>query len=148
MIVTKISNSFDSSCSYIYIWVSKNLQCIYVGQTSGNGGVVSRSSGHVRKKGTLRTRVYERCGMQIESANDWNVLSFVLPKKKIFTGVASSHREAIEYLVQTKLNEIRADTKPPFEIVSNVNYSDYCDHHEINILANNIIKKFINFYKS
>jgi hypothetical protein len=146
MQVTDIQSIFDPTPAYIYIWISHEIGCVYVGQTNGDGGVVGRAGAHVKRSGTLRERVLGRCDEQLESAKDWLLLSFVLPAKKNYTGAASSYREAVEYLVQTGLNEIRGDLERPFVIVSNINYSDYCRLLEVQKISSSIIQDFLDIY--
>lgn len=146
MVVSYVANIFDSSSAYIYVWISKSHGVVYVGQTSGDGGVIGRAAAHVRVRGTLRERFFCSLGVLLEDAKDWYIISFPLPKEKKYTGAESSYRNAVEYLVQTKLNEIRGGMKPPFRIISNICYSDHCSDPRVIKLANNVVEWLIENY--
>jgi len=139
VIVTRVANSFDYESAYVYVWITKERKSVYVGQTSGDGGVVGRAGAHVKSNGTLRERFYEAYGEQIECAEDWYILTFPLPKKKKYTGPESSYRNAVEYLVQTGLNEVRGSYVPPFRVISNICYSDRCSEPDVRAIAKSIL---------
>lgn len=142
----KILDVFDASVAYVYIWLSKNKKCIYVGQTNGDGGVLGRAADHVKITGTLRKRYYESFAERLEDASDWVLFSFCLPTKKNYTSAESSFRRAVEYLVQVGLHEKRGDMSPPFKIISSIDYSDYCRVAEVKNISKEIIEAFINEY--
>lgn len=144
---TQIKGIINGAFAYIYIWYSKKAQCVYVGQTNERHGVLGRARSHIGSSGTLRTRVEEKIGSMIEEYDDWVLLSYKLPAKKNYISSESSYRLAVEYLVQTKIIEIRGDIEPPIKLVSNVTYSDYCNQPRVINLANEIIEEFISSYR-
>ena len=145
---TQIKGILNGAFAYIYIWYSKQGRCIYVGQTNEKHGVLGRARSHIGSTGTLRLRVHEKKGASIEEYDDWNLLSYRLPAQKNYTSIESSHRLAVEYLIQVKLLEIRGDLNPPLQIISNVTYSDYCSQPRIIRLAEEIIEEFKSSYRS
>jgi hypothetical protein len=143
-----ISSIFDGTYAYIYIWFSTEYKSVYVGQTNSESGVLGRAHGHVGRSGTLRHRFFDAYGEPLEHSTDWILLSFRLPAKKKFTSVESSYRLAVEYRVQSQLNEVRGDISPPFRIISNVTYTDHCSAPEVVSLSEEIIEAFKSNYSN
>ena len=146
VINTNIYTTISNENAFIYLWISKKARAIYVGQTNGNGGVISRAGAHVRSSGTLYLRFYEIYGEPPQNYDDWVLLSFTLPNDSNFTCYDSAYRIAVEYLVQVKLNEIRGKCNPPFRIISNVVYNEFCNYKLINNISNKIVHLFISLY--
>ena len=143
-----VSDIFDGSGAYIYLWASKKGRCVYVGQTAGASGVLGRAHGHVLADGTLRARVVECRGFNLEYVDDWWLYTFSLPKEKKYTAAEGSFRRAVEYLVQSGLHGIRSEMDPPFQIVSTVTYSDHCSLKSVTSIANAIVSQFRAEYSS
>ncbi len=132
--------------AYIYIWLSKSHKVVYVGMTNGFTGTIGRANGHFIRKGQLRSRFEDLRGYSINKVDDLVLLSFALPKKKIYTSVEKSYREAIEYLVQKKLLIERGKLAPTFDVISWVRSSPRTSNSEIVNIANQISQLFIDNY--
>lgn len=147
MIKTYVENCFDGhNQAFIYIWVSKSEQVVYVGMTNSFNGTLGRAGSHFSKKGTLRKRFLEKKGYYINTTDDLVMYSFPLPQKTIFTNSEKSYREAVEYIVQKKLIINRAKVTPSFDIISWVRSSPRTSNLEVNIIANNIVSEFLHDY--
>ena len=144
--ISRIGKALQSGVAFVYVWVSKSCSCVYVGQTSGAGGTITRAGAHVSRYGTLRERFNDSFASDLEEHDDWVLLSFPLPKNGNYTSEASSFRLAVEYLVQVKLQSIRGKMSPRFRIISNVSYSDYCRLEEVKKLAEEIVSRFSDYY--
>ncbi len=143
-----VSSAFDGTNAFIYLWISKKCRVIYVGQTNDKRGSFGRAFGHIRDNGTLRTRFEEEVGIKLEAADDLILVSYPLPKEPKFTGEESSYREAIEYLVQINLRDIRGDVQPKFCLISNVRTMERASNISIKKYADEIINDFlINYSK-
>jgi hypothetical protein len=144
-----ISNIFDGkNKSYIYIWVSKKLKCVYIGETNEKRGTFGRARSHIGSKGTLRLRVEERLGERLETGDDFTLLTFQLPKEDKYTGIESSYRESVEYLVQKMLIESRGSYTPTFKLISNVRTFNRTQEASVNRIAEDIVDGFSKVYKS
>lgn len=147
MIKTEIGNCFDGhNCSYIYIWVSKSEQIVYVGMTNGFSGTIGRGGAHFSRKGTLRKRFLEKKGYYINVTNDLVMYSFPLPKKRIYTSIEKSYREAIEYLVQKELILKRTNVIPSFDVISWVRSNSRTSNLEVKAISSNIVSTFLSNY--
>jgi len=131
--------------AYIYIWISKQCQVAYVGQTHAKAGVVTRAAQHVRPNGTFRARL-EDIGIDWDTINDWRILTYELPSKQEFLSLESSYRLAVEYLVQIRLYQIQAKINPKLRIVSKVTYTVHAKKQSIINIADEIIVQFIEKY--
>ena len=117
--ITALGKIFDGgSTAFVYTWVSKQWKMVYVGQTNDSRGTLGRARAHVGSAGTLRKRFEEEVGINLESAADLVLFSFPLPQRPEYTSEESSYREAIEYLVQVGLYELRLKLEPPPKIIS------------------------------
>jgi len=119
MIITNVHNIHSGyNQAYIYIWVSKLYSVLYIGMTNNSSGSIGRANGHFNRRGTFRKRFIENKGIGIENVNDLILLTFPLPKKREYTGLESSYRESVEYLVVKKLQLKRGLLMPIFDVVS------------------------------
>jgi hypothetical protein len=141
-----ISSSFDGSQAFLYLWISKKWKVVYVGQTNDKRGSFGRAFSHVSTNGTLRLRFEEEVGVKLEFADDLVLLSFPLPQDPVYTSEESSYREAIEYLVQIGLRNIRGSVKPKFLLISNVRFMERASNLSIQGYANEIIRGFLETY--
>jgi hypothetical protein len=138
-----ISSCFDgATTAYIYLWISKKWQVIYVGQTSDRWGSFGRAYGHIQEQGTFRCRFEEIGIATLEEANDLVLVSYPLPQRPEFTGIESSYREAVEYLVQIGLRDIRGAVSPGFNLVSRVRATDRVSNSQIQRYAEEIVLDF------
>lgn len=148
-ILSFVSSCFDgSTTAYLYLWISKKWKVIYVGQTNERRGSFGRAYSHVQDKGTFRQRFEEEVGINLEEANDLVLVSYPLPQKAEYIGVESSYREAVEYLVQIKLREIRGNLEPRFNLISKVRYSDRASSLLVKQYAQQIVQHFEYNYPS
>lgn len=144
-IIYNIHNGIDTS--YIYIWLSKNYRIIYIGMTNNSSGPVGRAHGHFNSKGTFRKRFLQETGIGVENVQDMTLLSFPLPKKREYTGVESSYRESIEYLVMKKLQIVRGQLIPSYDIVSwHDRFPRRTGNSQVIKLADTIVTDFIASY--
>ena len=145
--IFNIHNGVDTA--YIYIWLSKSYSVIYVGMTNNIGGTIGRAEGHFNRKGTFRKRFQEKSGLGIEKVVDLILLSFSLPKKREYTGVESSYRESVEYLVRKKLLLMRNYINPSYDIISwHDRFPRRTQNSEVIKIANQITDDFIRRYST
>ena len=97
--------------AYVYVLYSKFHQVAYVGETNDKGGVIGRLSAHVGPKGTLRIRLMETRGVNLE-VSDLALFAYRLPAEPEFVGIEKAYRRGVEYLVQFRLHQICGDLKP------------------------------------
>ncbi|MFY0697658.1 MAG: GIY-YIG nuclease family protein [Balneola sp.] len=138
--IHNIHNGVDTA--YIYIWLSKKHKLVYVGMTNSFAGSIGRANGHFNRRGTLRKRFQQYKGYGIEKVDDLILLSFPLPKKKKYTTVETSYREAIEVIVQKELLKIRGTFNPTFDVISWVRDSSRTNNFEVKKLATQIVTLF------
>lgn len=147
MIKTVIKNCFDGhNQSFIYIWLSKNEQIVYVGMTNSFNGSIGRAGSHFSKQGSLRKRFLDKKGYYINITEDLLMYSFPLPQKKIYTSKEKSYREAIEYNVQKNLIINRSSVKPSFDVISWVRSSPRTSNLEVVKISNKIVSDFLKDY--
>lgn len=144
---SNIYSCFDGeNKAYIYLWISKKFRIVYVGQTNDRKGTFGRAYSHLESNGTLRQCFEDKFGLKLEEADDLILVSYLLPQTQEYLGSESSYREAIEYLVQKKLRDIRGDLIPRFDLISRVRYSDRVSSVQLEQYAGKIIENFINHY--
>jgi hypothetical protein len=142
--VADIFNGLDRS--YVYIWLSKAAQAVYVGQTAGRSGSFGRGYAHFCPRGQLRRRLDRKLGVAPEDFDDFLLTSYLLPPGQEFIGPESSYREAVEYLVQTNLQLLRGGVMPGFRIISWVRANDRTSDLNVQLLAQQIADDFIQYY--
>lgn len=133
--------------AYIYIWLSRSESVAYIGQTNDSKGVIGRAAQHVSAGGSLRLRLLEH-GYDLDSIDDFLLLSYPLPAHWRFTGVESSGREAVEYFVQVGIRENQSCFNDYIKIVSTVRPTDYFDMSGARELAKEIVDDFKLVYAS
>lgn len=141
-----ISLAFDGTTAFIYLWISKRWRVVYVGQTNDRRGSLGRAFSHIRDDGTFRMRFEEEVGIKLEAADDLILVSYPLPRTPEYTGEESSYREAVEYLVQIGLRDIRSEVRPKFSLVSNVRSVGRSSSLFIKEYADEIVKDFLEIY--
>ncbi|HVI45895.1 MAG TPA: hypothetical protein VM802_13555 [Chitinophaga sp.] len=145
--VYNVHNGMDTA--YIYIWVSKLHTIIYIGMTNNSSGPIGRAHGHFNSQGTFRKRFLEQRGVGIEKIHDMILLSFPLPKKRLYTSEESSYRESVEYLVQKELQLRRGKLSPSYDIVSwHDRFPRRTSNSEVIRVAADIVQKFENNYNT
>lgn len=145
MSIPGLSLGLRQDTAYIYIWVMKSCQAVYIGQTNCRYGVLGRAGQHVLPQGTLRQRL-EEWGYDLDRVDDSILLSFPLPREPRFLGVDSAYREAVEYHVQVKLQKERVKCFPPFCIISHVSCTYPIEYTSIEMIADQIVLQFIAVY--
>jgi hypothetical protein len=141
-----ISSAFDGTNAFIYLWISKKWRVIYVGQTNDRRGSFGRAFSHIGDDGTFRRRFEEETGARLELADDLILVSYPLPREPEYTGVESSYREAVEYLVQIGLRDIRGVVYPKFSLISNVRTVGRSSSLFIGKYADAIVRDFLEAY--
>jgi hypothetical protein len=143
--VYNIHNGIDTA--YIYIWISKLHAIIYIGMTNNSSGPIGRAHGHFNSSGTFRKRFLQQKGVGIEKVPDMILLSFPLPKKRLYTSEESSYRESVEYLVQKELQLRRGKLIPNYDIVSwHDRFPRRTSNAEVIKVALDIVQKFEGSY--
>ncbi len=131
--------------AYIYIIYSEAHKALYIGQTNDRHGVIGRFAAHIGSQGTLRARLME-IGIDLNSVGDLNLFAYCLPNDARFISLEKTHREGVEYLVQSRLYRARGKTIPAMQIVSNVMPSGAAALPHIQRTAENIVADFIRLY--
>lgn len=143
--VYNVHNGIDTA--YIYIWVSKLYATIYIGMTNNSSGPIGRAHGHFTSRGTFRKRFLQQRGIGIEKIQDMILLSFPLPKNRVYTSEESSYRESVEYLVQKELQLRRGKYAPSYDIVSwHDRFPRRTSNSEVIKVASDIVQTFENNY--
>ena len=142
LVPSLISNVFDGSRAYVYLWVSKRWRVLYVGQTNDPAGTLGRAYGHVLPDGSLRRRFEEEVALPLERADDLVLLSYPLPRRPEYGTRASSYRLAVEYLVQAALWDVRTRVDPSFMLISTVTTNARTRDTEVRTLAASITAAF------
>ncbi|MDQ2771301.1 MAG: hypothetical protein M3Y54_12465 [Bacteroidota bacterium] len=144
---THVANIFNGrDRAYIYIWLSKQARAVYVGQTAGSTGSLGRGHAHFRTQGQLRRRMDQKLGVDPEDFDDFLLTSYLLPVSQEFIGPESSYREAVEYLVQSNLQQLRGGVRPGFRIISWVRSNDRTSDLGVQLLAQDIVADFLMSY--
>ena len=149
MITSYIYNTFNGvDQAYIYIWVSKQHQAVYIGMTNRYSGTIGRADGHFNRNGTFRKKILRKKGYSIENIHDLILLSFPLPKKREYISEERSYREAVEYLIYKELLLQRTSVNPSFDVVAWVRDSPVrTNNSEVKKIALNIIDAFLSNYE-
>lgn len=139
--VYNIHNGIDTA--YIYIWVSKSSSLIYIGMTNNSCGPIGRAHGHFNSTGTFRKRFLQEKGIGIENVQDMILLSFPLPKKRLYISEETSYRESVEYLVMKELQLSKGRLIPNYEIVSwHDRFPRRTSNSEVKRIASDIVSEF------
>ena len=142
--VADIFNGLDRA--YVYIWLSKAARAVYVGQTAGRTGSLGRGHAHFCSRGQLRRRLDKKLGVEPEDFDDFLLVSYLLPVSQEFIGPESSYREAVEYVVQVTLQQLRGNVRPGFRIISWVRANDRTNDAGVQLLAQSIVADFMTSY--
>lgn len=133
--------------AYIYIWFSKKEKLVYVGQTNNYQGVIGRALQHIEPEtGTLYNRV-EDYGYELTDIDDFVLLSYPLPREKVYLSSDTSYRISVEYLVQKGLIASRIKSKRPYKLISNVTPGQYINLRSIQNISKEIIEDFMEIYE-
>lgn len=119
----------------------------YVGQTTGDSGVLGRWSHHLGASGSsFWRRVEERGECNPEEVTDLEVFAAELGPEAQWNGIESSHREAVEYLLQVKLHAISGDLDPFLRVISFVRANTTCQLSFVQERAAGIFDEFVTWY--
>jgi hypothetical protein len=88
-------------------------------------------------------RCSERIGLNLEQIKDLILFTYPLPQEREFTGVESSFRLAVEYLVQSRLYEKRKEVIPAFQIISNIATNARVNNSKVIHHADKIVNHFL-----
>jgi len=133
---------------YIYSIYARgsNFSVLYIGQTALRQGALGRLSQHLGdgSANTFRQRLrdYEtRANLSLTGLKGVQFATVPLSQRQEFCGNARSHREAVEYLVQTELNQHQRSLG--ITIISTVRKSGYCDVDFIEREASSIVRELL-----
>jgi hypothetical protein len=150
MIQTNVYNAHNGiDTAYVYIWISKSYKVIYIGMTNNSSGPIGRAQGHFNSKGTFRKRFLQERGLGIEKALDMILLSFPLPKKRLYISEENSYRESVEYLVMKELQLRRGTLTPSYDIISwHDRFPRRTRNSEVRKIAIDIVTAFSSSYNT
>lgn len=132
--------------AYIYLLYSKAFRVAYVGETNDANGVIGRLNAHVSSRGTFRTQLMEKRGLNLDEIDDLALFAYRLPPEPEFIGIEKAYRRGVEYQVQFHLRQVCGDLRPFLRIISNVDYSDASSLRPIQVIAENVIDEFARAY--
>jgi hypothetical protein len=151
-----ISNLFDGRCkSFIYFIYSKSHRVCYVGQTANDLGPIARLVQHFkgeekdnREKGTFNKQLYNATGKSLFMINDLEFYFHLLPDERIFFSSETTYRNAVEYMVQSKLLTLVAlepspRSLPILNFISRVCPTSASNETKINLIADEIALNFV-----
>lgn len=131
----------------VYVGCSKQARIGYIGQTAGGTGVLGRWSHHLSAIGSsFWRRVEERGQCAPETITDLAVFAVELGGEPHWNGLESSHREAVEYLVQIGLRRVCGDLDPYLRIISEVRANENCALGFVRDRADAVVSAFIGWY--
>jgi hypothetical protein len=129
----------------IYAYGS-NFRVVYIGQTAVREGALGRLSQHLGDghANTFRQRLHKyemSADLDLAGLKEIEFATVPLNQRQEFQGRARSHREAVEYLVQAKLNYYQESLG--VTIISTVRKNGYCDvefiENEACLIANELL---------
>jgi len=131
----------------VYVGCSRTARIVYVGQTAGGDGVLGRWSHHLSaSRSSFWRRVEERGECDPEAIDDLVVFAAELGPEPHWNGVESSHREAVEYLVQVGLHSLSGDLDPFLRVISHVRANTTCALSFVRTRAHEVIHEFVAWY--
>lgn len=134
--------------AYIYILYSKSHRVAYVGETNDARGVIGRLNAHIGPDGTLRVRLMEKRGVELNEVSDLCLFAYRLPAEPEYVSIEKAYRRGVEYLVQFELRQICGELRPYLHILSNVNCNDASSLRSIQSIASEITASFASTYSS
>lgn len=110
-------------------------------------GVIGRACQHVvSEKGTLYSRVYDR-GYDLFDIDDFVLLSYPLPRKKVYLSSDTSYRISVEYMVQKGLLATRGKSKRPYTLISKVVPGEFTGLRSVIEISAEIVDDFFQIYE-
>jgi hypothetical protein len=79
---------------------------------------------------------------------DLSVFATELGPEPHWNGIESSHREAVEYLVQVGLRRVCGDLQPHLRIISEVRANENCALGFVQARAGMALEAFVTWYRS
>lgn len=132
----------------VYIGCSRSASVAYIGQTAGQTGVLGRWAHHLSSStSSFWRRIEERGGCEPGAIEDLAVFASGLGVEPHWNGVESSHREAVEYLVQVRLQAVCGDLDPFLRIISHVRPNLTCQLPFVRTRAEAIAAEFVAWYE-
>lgn len=107
----------------MYCGYSKKVGAAYIGMTVGRNGIFGRWGDHLGRaleKSSFQRRLHEFDDSAWGRMNDLVIFWAEMGEEEQFLTVETSHREAVEYLVQRQLRIALAQGKPPLTVISKV----------------------------
>lgn len=130
---------------YIYLIFSRVPSALYIGQTRGGLGALGRLSQHLSQtdSNTFLKRVAHRHNLEDATPSDILFLAVDLPRERRFEGRSSEYREAIEGAVHLTFLKQLCHNGLTAPLVSNYRINGYSRHHDIGLLAEDIVQFFL-----
>jgi hypothetical protein len=137
--------------AYIYCGYSREVGFAYVGMTLDRRGVLGRWADHLSRDTTgssFRRRLHEWDETAWQRVRDLTVFWAEMGDQAEFLTVETSHRESVEYLVQTKLRLIVGRGDPPLRIISFVRSNRTINLPSVQKAASGVLDAFYSHYHS
>lgn len=133
---------------YVYSVYARglNFSVLYIGQTALREGALGRLSQHLGDGNAntflQRLRDYEvRANLSLTGFEGVEFATVPLSQRQEFQGKTRSYREAVEYLVQTQLNQHQRSLG--ITIISTVRKSGYCDIDFVEREASSVARELL-----
>lgn len=123
---------------------------VYVGQTLDKRGVMGRWVDHLsrRESSSFFCRLSDIDEDAFDRIADLRILAWDLGDNRSFATVETSHREAVEYLVQKELWTFCGDLDPWLKPISKVRASAAVERDFVRDKAGEIVAEFRSYYES
>lgn len=135
---------------YVYIGFSRSVHVAYVGQTLDRRGFMGRWTDHLsrREKSSFYCRLAEYDEDAFDRIEDFRILAWDLGDNPSFGTLETTHREAVEYLVQKHLWGFCGELDPWLKPISVVRTSLEVERPFVRSKATEISEGFRDFYES
>jgi hypothetical protein len=136
---------------YIYCGYSRQLGFAYIGMTLDRRGVLGRWADHLSRdpvESSFRRRLHEWDSSAWQRLNDLVIFWADMGDASQFITVDTSHREAVEYLVQNQIRVIVAGGAQPLHVISRVRSNQTVNLPIVRSSARMILDAFQLHYKS
>jgi hypothetical protein len=134
---------------YVYLGFSCAEHIVYVGQTLDKRGFLGRWTDHLarRDRSSFFCRLAEHDEDAFDRITDLRVLAWDLGDNRPFATIETSHREAVEYLVQKELWGFCGELDPWLRPISKVRASAAVERDFVRDKAAEIVTEFRSYYK-
>ncbi|MFJ2342400.1 hypothetical protein [Streptomyces antimycoticus] len=109
--------------AYIYCGYSLEVGVAYIGMTVAQNGIFGRWGDHLGRaleRSSFKRRLHEYDELAWGKIDDLVIFWADMGSRGDFLTVETTHREAVEYLVQRELRLLLARSKPPLAVISKV----------------------------